>query len=442
MKFLRCILPLAAIVIGLSTEISAAALDRGVRRDIRERDFEAVQEFVNSKRTIPLEEKDCNLSISGDIRFDWASVNEKVSCDKLRGGNGVAKQNESTGVVTISDSFSDGVPFSTNEFDVELNLYFDYICDRSWGVAWLQFDNFAGLENNIKNCTTDPQAMFGSGSCDHICLKKAYMGYNLCADGCARFDIELGRRPFYNVFDSRIQFQSRFDGICFRYARNFGCWGDFYSNSGLFVVDERANHYGYITEFGLLNICDYGIDLKYSFIDWKSLISHDRNRCGTKDPTGIDYRISQLTAHFNFMTDCICLPVKIYGAILCNHAAKKIARTDQNKDNLGYYIGFIAGEVCREGDYAFDANYQVVEAQAIPDQDVSGIGDRSNVLRETFTADFRGFTNYRGFRFEALYALTDNLSIDAILEFLRHDRRQVNGKHDYSKFEIQAIYAF
>ena len=111
------------------------------------------------------------------------------------------------------------------------------------------------------------------------------------------------------------------------------------------------------------------------------------------------------------------------------------------KDNLAWYLGFIAGEVCKKGDWAFDANYQVVQAQSIPEQDVSGIGDRSNILCGTLTLDNRGFKNYKGWRFEALYALTDNLSIDAILEFLKHDRKEIKNRK-YSKFEIQAIYAF
>ena len=47
---------------------------------------------------------------------------------------------------------------------------------------------------------------------------KAYMGYNICASGCTRIDVELGRRPLWTVFDSRIQFGSRFDGLLLRYS--------------------------------------------------------------------------------------------------------------------------------------------------------------------------------------------------------------------------------
>ncbi|GAB4226396.1 MAG: hypothetical protein Tsb0021_02340 [Chlamydiales bacterium] len=441
MKLLKYLMP-AVLLTTCILSLSAEAPPRGVRREVRERDYQAVQEFVNSKRTIPLEQKDCNLTISGDVRFDWASVVERVDGFKLRGKNGLARQNPQTGLVVISDDPDAGFPFSTNEFDIVFNLYLDYVCDRSWAVAWLQFDNFAGIEFGIRPCSQDPEGMFGSGTCDHICLRKAYIGYNLCADGCTRFDIELGRRPLYNVFDSRVQFQNRFDGILFRYAHNFGCWGDLYWNTGLFVVDERVNHYAYVTEMGLLNPCDYGFDIKYSFIDWRSWLTQGRNRCLTNDPIGADFRVSQITLHYNTVTEYLCQPLKLYGAFLINHDAKGIPLTLGKKENLAWYAGILIGEVCRAGDWAFDVNYQYVEAQAIPSSDVSGIGDRANVLRQTFTSDGRGFTNYKGWHFEALYALTDNLSIDAILEFLTQIDRNIGGSHSYSKFEIEAIYAF
>lgn len=444
MKIHRILAPLILVAIGCVSSLEAAS----IKRSTRSRDFEAVQEYVNSKRTIPLEEKGYNFTLSGDIRFTWAHVVEKVNSNKLRGGNGVAKENERTGEMTITTDTVDGtdalIPFSTNEFNTELNLYVDYMCDRTWAVAWLQFDNRAGIGPSPKSCFNDPEGFRGGGSASEICLKKAYIGYNVCVDGCSRLDIELGRRPLYNVFDSRVQFQNRFDGILFRYARSLGHRGDYYTNVGFFVVDERANHYAWIKELGLINICDSGVDVKYSFIDWKSLLSHHRNRCNAKNPHGADFRVSQLTAHYNFLAPGLCcVPAKLYGAALFNHAARKWERTNhKHKDDCAWYVGCIVGEVCQEGDWSFDVNYQYVEAQAIPDSDVSGIGERANILRETFTADGRGFTNYKGWRFEFLYAIADNLSINATLEFLNEIRRTDKGKHSYTNYELSAIYAF
>jgi len=413
---------------------------------LKTRDFEAVQEYVNSKRTIPMDEKEKNFSISADIRFVWANVEEKVDGYKLRGDDGYAKEVEGNGVI-LSDAFKSGskclIPYSTNEFNVELNLYFDYVCDRCWAVAWLEFDNLAGSDRSFRTCCNDPEGFFGGGTCGAICLRKAYIGYNLFVTGCSRFDIELGRRPLYNVFDSRVQFQNRFDGILFRYAREMNCGGDFYSNTGFFVVDQRVNHYAWVTELGLMNIANSGVTLKYSYIDWKSFLIHDRNRCHIKNPRGVDYQVSQWTADYCFSNPCLYnIRTKLYAAFLLNSAAKGWVQSDFHKANLAWYAGFIIGEVCKEGDWALDINYQYVQAQAIPCQDVSGIGERANLLRDTFTADGRGFTNYKGLRMEFLYALTDNLAIDATLEFLTQIQRTIGGQHSYSMFELSAIYAF
>jgi len=430
----------------------------------RQRDFEAVQAFVNSKRTIGLEQKDCNLTIAGDIRFDWANIVEKVHCQKLRGKNGAAREDESTHIVfdvSQNNLFSNvgpnrcgnrGIPFSTNAFEVEFNLYFDYVCDRAWGVAWLQFAEQAGIERTRRFCFLDCDGLYGSGCCGNVCLKKAYMGYNLIADGCNRLDIEIGRRPPYTIFDSRIEFQSRFDGLLLKYARRFDCWGDFFWNFGAFVVDERVDHYAYVTELGMLNIGDIGIDFRYSFIDWKSLNRHNRNRCGTNHPRGIDYRVSQWLLEYHLNPEYLfCLPSKIYGAFLWNHSANKNRRfgsfgesfssscRHQKKKNLGWYVGYIIGEVCREGDWSLDITYEVVQARAIPGRDVSGIGGGNNLLGDDIGV---GFTNFKGWRFEGLYALTDNLTLDANFEYSTQDDKRIAGRHSYSKFELEAIYAF
>lgn len=459
MKFLRYLLPMVVAVGFVSTASADCTSPDPFHDENRQRDFEAVQEFVNSKRTIALDQKDCNLSIAGDIRFDWANIHEK-RCNSLRGKNSCARENEITHFVFDDCARDDrrserrrrGIPFSHNAFEVEFNLYFDYVCDRSWGVAWLQFADQAGIERTNRLCRVDREGMFGSGCCGNVCLKKAYMGYNIIADGCNRLDVELGRRPLYTIFDSRIEFQNRFDGLLLKYARRFDCWGDFFWNLGAFVVDERIDHYAYVTELGLLNIGDWGLDLRYSFIDWKSLNRYDRNRCGTRHPRGINYRVSQWLAEYHLNPEWVfCLPAKIYGAFLWNHQGHRTRFDDSfchrnKRKNHGWYAGFIIGEVCHEGDWSFDVTYEVVQAFAIPDSDVGGIGGGSGLLTDSFATNGRGRTNFKGWRFEGLYALTDNLSLDASFEFSTQENKKFSqnrlGRHSYNKFELEAIYAF
>jgi hypothetical protein len=421
MKFFKCFLPL---VVAASLFIDLATL-QAHENSMNERDFEAVESYLHSKRTMEVQEKSCNLTISGDIRTEWRHLAEKESCRRIRPG------------LDANDE-----PISKNEFDVEFNLYFDYVCDRAWGVVWLEFDNPAGVERG-GSCRIDPEQCSGSGFCDELCLKKAYIGYNICCAGSTRIDVELGRRPLWTIFDSRIEFQSRFDGLLLKYSTDLDCFGDFYVNAGAFLIDERVNHFAYIVETGLYNIMDWGLDFKYSYVNW-SKIGHGENVCGVSSPRGWQFRNSQWAMAYNFNSDMICIPARIYGAVLWNHAAKKREITNNQLLGLGWYVGFIIGEVLQEGDWEFDINYQVVQAQAISDCDLSGIG-RGNALHETWTANGRGNANYKGWYVEGLYAVTNNLVIDTTIQVSKADQKDLNfnrDPHSFSSFEIEAIYAF
>ena len=224
MKLFKFVLPLVFAAVSFSA--SAAFADCGctssIKNDLDENDFDAVVEFLQSKRTINLQEKSGNFALSGDVRAKWANTNEKVRTTNYSlldaNGNGawVNKQanfrggdaRDGTGRVAQdkNNGTTTGARIPRGDFDVEFNLNFDYKCDRTWAVAQLTFDNSMGVQESKKtiigdgfaqqdslfgsNCQpSNNRAPFGSGDCDGICLKKAYMGYNVCADGCSRFDI-------------------------------------------------------------------------------------------------------------------------------------------------------------------------------------------------------------------------------------------------------------
>lgn len=419
------------------------------QEELNERDFDALKNFLRTKRIQNVEEEgEDKLVISGDVRTEWRFMTERAKGKQLRGGNAVS---------------ASGLPISKNDFDVEMNLRFDYVTKRTWAVAHVQYDNAAGVDDNEKSCKVDPQGYHGSGECADLCLKKAFFGYNFFDDGCSRFDIELGRRGnLYNAFDSRIQFLSRFDGVLFTYTYNkdffnlLGCApcqskSSWYLMLGGFVVDERVNQLAWATELGFLNMLDSGLDFKYSFIDWEK---HGKNRCFAQNPRGFKFMNSQFTLIYTFEPEFICKKARIFGAYLINHAGSSrkyvtklntdggfVYATAHNQ-NTAWYLGFLIGEVHKEGDWSFEVQYQFVRAFSIPDKDVSGIG-RGNVLKESVTAPgARGNTNYKGWRFEGLYALTDDLTIDSILEFSQAIKNSIGGSHHYSKFEIETIYAF
>lgn len=414
-------------------------------QELNERDFEALRNFLNTKREEPLKEKTTDLAISGDVRFEYRHMNETLHGIRLRGHK--------------RKNFFSGTPISRNDFDCEFNLKFDYIMERTWAVAHLQYDNSAGVDSEEFDCEDDPHGWFGSGNCDNICLRKAFMGYNLLDEECGRMDIELGRRGnLYHVFDSRVQFLSRFDGVLLKWAGKSEFADEWFLKLAGFVVDERITKLAWVTEFGLFNIADSGFDVKYSFIDW----GNHKNRC-VKHPAqcgflynelnkakAYQFAVSQWTLAYNFDPELFCgQPAKLFGAFLMNHRWPNFHKRNGRiirHTNLAGYAGLTVGEVHKEGDWAVEIQYQVVGATAVPGQDMSGIGT-GNVYDFTLTRDhgvgkYVDNTNFRGWRVEGLYALTDNITLDTILEGSHVLNKDIGGEHTYNKVEVEAIYAF
>jgi hypothetical protein len=502
MNFVRYLMPIL-----LAAGFTAGALqaqqqqETSFEKQLQESDDQPVREFVQSKENIDIKKKANNLDISGDIRFEWRNLYEKgvvlyTPCDSSTfDDNG-----EGASSCPIRESYRNirgghhvdarDLPVSHNDFDVEFNLKLKYSFGRSWATAHLQYDNSAGVRgrndccvNNfpIFDCNGDEvvdrafrdqrRTGKGSGEGNSINLKRAFMGYNIWADGKNRLDIEAGRRKLDDVFVSEIQFSNRFDGILLKYARSINEDMDFYWENGVFVIDERVNLFGYATEIGLLNVYDLGLDVRYSFIDWTK---HGKNRCHIRNPFGSQFQISQLSFVYtiNPEFDCKVVPFEFYGGVLINHAAKKTRFTHHKRKNLGAYAGLTVGVVNKAGDWAIDVEYNMLQAQAVADIDAGGIC-RGNFLEdnlydivdvsvdnapsynfssyspgECFSSKTnvylprRGNTNYQGWRFEFLYAFTDNLTIDTIYEYSREEDRHIGGPHRYSDFEIEFIYAF
>lgn len=415
----------------------------GQRSDIEhtqtlQRDYDAVHEYIDSKRSIPLSAiADC-LSISGDVRATWAHITERVNGWRQRGSDSIGTL-ETGCSCSQSDRYSIQLP--SDAYEMEFNLYVDYVFQKAWAVSWIQFNNVAGLQGSNVCCCDNPQGCRGSGTCEGICLRKAYIGYNFISDGCTRLDVEIGRRPMWTIFESYIQFNSRFDGALAFLAQK--AWGmDLYIKGGPFIIDERSHHYGYVGEAAILGL--FNFDILYSLIHWKK---DGPNRCGVVNPEGAQFVNSQLTLHYWLCSDYLWKKTKLYAAGLVNTDAKKREKTRDKRENLAWYAGFLMGEVCGAGDWSLDVCYQWVEAQSIPDCDVSGIGN-GNAACALFSQpvaspwDARGRTNYKGWRFEALYAFTPNLVLDTLLEFSSAIDATIGGPHEYSKFQLQAIYAF
>ncbi len=471
MKLLKFLLPFALVTNGFSFLAAAGEDDAGFSSTIseRERDIQAVEDYINSKRAVSIKEKGGDLRLSGDIRMEYTYAKCKTDGMVMRGYDSKNLYPNKDYLANIEEKKEDWkkekkkatataksirkaklaykdaktklkAPYPTSEFEVEANLVLDYVADRCWGTMRLQMSNPAGLpEVDRKALVTDSRNMlFGSGSAKNLSLRKAYMGYNVWEQGTSRFDIEIGRRKLYDAFDSQIQFYSMFDGILAKFSSSYEGITDFYAKVAGFVIDQNVNHWGRVGEIGFMNIADSGLDLKYSLIDWSKC---KRNRYGKKDPMGAKFLNSQITATYNVSPDLVRLKTQLYGAFLVNHKAKKWKKCDE-KANKAYYLGFRLGDVVRKGDYAFDVAYQWVQAQAISERDIYTMGRDNPTSASFYNHRWGGWANYKGFKIDAFYAITDNWTVNAYVQDVHQQSKKIGGKHHSYQFSIASIFAF
>ena len=465
MRLFAYVLPLAVALCGLGSKLhTQQGYEPGyaTEKEAEQRDMEALQEYIKAKRAISVKEKGGNMMISGDIRGEWYCMHAKTRHDYQRGWKSLNLYPNSyinKRFPKLSHrqykalSFPERVayrsgrdallpPFATNEFDAEANLVFDYIAERGWGSIRLQFSNPAGIVTPTRKplLFDNSRCMYGSGVVNDLSLRKCYAGYNFWEQGTSRFDMEIGRRRFYDVFDSRIQFWEFFDGILARFTSSFEGIGDLSVKAAAFVIDYTVNHYGYVGELGLLNLGDSGFDLKYSIIDWDTL--HRPNRFGRKHPLGTQFLNSQVLATYALPPDLVSMRAAVYAAYLINHAARATGWTNHRKARDAYYVGGRIGEAARKGDYSLELLYQWVKAQAVPELDVS-VASRDNPRGiSMYNRRCGGLANFRGWRLESFYALTDNWTLNAHFDRIREMDRHIGGSHRSWEFYFGAIFAF
>jgi len=274
---------------------------------------------------------------------------------------------------------------------------------------------------------------------DKLALRKCFAGYNVWERGTSRFDLEIGRRRLYDVFDSRIQFGSYFDGVLARFASSFEGITDFSLKASAFVVDQRVEHFAYVGELELLNLWDSGFDLKYSLIHWDR---EGKNSYQKKHPKGVRFVNSQVTAAYNLSPDLLNMKAKVYGAYLHNHKAPKWHGSNYKRANDAFYVGALLGEIVRKGDWSADFCYQWVQAQAVSERDGTDSCRDNPKAVSFYNKKWGGTSNYQGWRLEGIYALTDNWTINAHFDRIYEQDRKIGGNHRSFEFYLATIFTF
>ncbi len=410
----------------LGTSFSAfAAPDVEYADKKSENDMDALRRWLNDKRLITVRELGGDLSLSGDVRTEMQATNERKNDIQQRGPGSPT-----------------GIPMYA--WDVDVSIMLDYRTDYTWASVKLRFDNDMGIR---------------SGTLEKIKLQKAYLGGRMVAGDTFYFDGEIGRRSLSNTYESKIEFGALYDGILLRFNKAFPSIGDFYFNSGPFLVSDKTNHYGYVGELGGLRIGNVGVNAKYSVIDWKKHFSNPAKE------DRYNFVVQQFLLSYQFNPAWIGKRlIKFYSAGLNNIIADDLilarsstdpTKVNFGKQNWGWYAGVSIGTLKKSGDWAIDINYQWAQAQVVPDYDFMGIGrgntagvglytekinDTSSTPTTAQTAV--GPCNYYGFEIDCLYAFTDNLSIEENFKWSRTLDENLGPNLKYQQFEIEFIYAY
>jgi len=433
-------------ILCLNSPLFLQAADTQFAEKQNENDIEALRRWLNDKRMVTLRELGGDLSISGEARVEMQDFNQVNDGIQQFGANGA------TGKPSLA-------------WDIEVNLMLDYRTDYTWAAIKLEFDNDMG--------TT-------SGTVNKIRLEKGYLGGRFIAGDTFTWDGEIGRRYFSNVYDSKIEFSSFFDGALFRLSKAFVSIGDFYFNPGAFLVDDKTNHYGVIGELGMLRIGNIGLGAKYSVVDWKKhfpnpLKNHRFNYVVQQfllfyqfNPNWIGKRLIKFYAAglSNLIAENLVLPdrypqagdpgveIKDGKVVIPKESPSYINTTSYGKQNWGWYAGVAIGQIKKQGDFAVEFDYQWVQAQVVPEFDFNGIGRGNATKTGLYTVNLDGSGdyqiasnavgcgNYQGFEVDLLYAFTNNLSVEENFKWSKTLDKQLGPNIHYKSFEVEFIYAF
>ena len=387
------------------------------KRDPEADDMEALRRWIRDKRFVTVKELGGDLSISGEARTEFQDSTEVK--------NGVRQRGE--GAATNRPQYA---------WDSEVNIMIDYRTDRAWAVIKVEFDNDMGIR---------------SGTVNRLRLEKGYFGGRLVSGDTFTFDVEIGRRYLFNVFDSQLEFSSLFDGILFRFNKAWLSIGNFYCNLGGLLVDDKKNHYAYVTEIGGLRIANVGLNIKYSIINWYKPYANELNDLRFK------FLNSQLLISYLYSPKWLGKRMlKFYAAGLINHLASGVPQTHNKRQNWAWYAGFSIGVDKKQYDFAINANYQWAQAQALSDFDGNGIGRGNTEGVGLYTSNINGNPNsgattatttvgngnYHGFELQGLYAFTDNLTLLQNFRYADTLNHSIGPKMKYRQYEMEFIYAF
>ncbi|WP_348660458.1 hypothetical protein [Chlamydiifrater volucris] len=420
----------------LGNSFSALASDQFAATTKRTKDNLAVswsdiQEYVTKRGYVETRGRGGVLRLAGDVRARWIYAKEDIKDSKDKG--------------TFADTKK---LLPINRYRSEFNMYMSYLAENNWMTSKMRWAAVAGGENTAAGVDID----------------RAFIGYRLFRNPVTKSDffIEIGRSGLGDMFESEVQFSSQFDGIhlyCSKRIAKALPW-QVIVHGGPFVVNMATKHYAWVAE-GILSNLPANFLMKYSIIDWNSFkpetLSEDQQVKKPVKGAALPQKYEYLVGQF-LLGNRSSMPwgkgkrksIYLYGAVLTNYLAKATTTTLNKKENLAWFVGGTLGSLRKAGDWSVTVRYEVVEALAVPEIDVSGIG-RGNSLKYWFAQavagnydpkDANGFTNYKGVSGLFAVGITNSLSFRAYGAYSRPENDKLGSDFTYRKFDVGLISAF
>lgn len=383
--------------------------------------LDEVKAYLDTRGFVETRKRGGVLRLAGDVRAKWIYAKEDIK----------------------NPTPTDKTPLPINRYRSEFHLYVDYTAGKSWLTSKMNWAAIAGGESTAAG----------------VDINRAFLGYRFYEDAptATKVFAEVGRSSLGDIFESELEFNSNFDGIHLYASRRLSENRPYHVilHGGPFVVNMAKKHYAWVVE-GIVNQLPGNFSVKCSMIDWNSFSPSETSSSSStgnqKDPK-YKYCVWQWLVSKHSTVPWLQgekKPLYLYGAYLMNTLAKATKTTLNTKQNKGWFLGGTLGSLRKAGDWSATIRYEYVEALAIPEIDVSGIG-RGNQLKYWFSQaiagnydpkEANGFTNYKGASYLFMYGITNSLSLRTYGAYSKPANNQLGSDFTYRKFDIGLISAF
>lgn len=343
------------------------------------------------------------LSISGDVSSSWENIYEVLG-KQPQVGSGTSNPN--------------------NVFGISTKLQLSYKAGKTWGVGRLTFKNTGGVFN---------------GSANSINLGRAFIGYHFFTGGPMKLDITAGRRELNTMYNSQIAYSGKGDGATGYFSYQWGSIADLQATGGLYT---SLNASFFIVRGSIFNIANLGAYIDYSFSYWGSA-----KPVAAISTFNTKYGVSQFLMGWDFSPRSLFKhDIQLFVALLTNHRAVCIPLSNGAPERGAGYVGAQVGRTKKRNDWSLQGQLQFCQLQAVPEWDVSGIGQgasaRGAFNKATSLNLINGKTNYKGWQLKLQYALTDTITLTSSLKRALPDNKAIGRDSNFTSFKLEAVFSF